>query len=196
MATHAPNLDDPNEHVLGDDGEFHVIDEAVDLSIYRIEDWIAFGFFWVLAVTVFYQFFTRYALNDSASWTEEIARYLLICMVFIGAAIGVRKNTHIQVDIFYRFMPRAMARAISTLVDVVRVLFFAYAIYLTYALMLKIGKQSMSVVDWPIGLIYSMVILGFALMEFRAVLALVRHWRQGYSLLERPDVDEDEGSKA
>ena len=194
MATHAPDLDNGDEHVLGDDGEFHVTDEPVDLSIYRLEDWIAFGFFWVLAATVFYQFFTRYALNDSASWTEEIARYLLICLVFIGAAIGVRKNTHIQVDIFYRFMAPALARTLSTLVDVVRVLFFSYAIYLTYSLMQKIGKQPMAIVDWPIGLIYAMVMLGFALMCFRAVQALIGHWRQGYSVLERPEVAGEEGA--
>jgi TRAP-type C4-dicarboxylate transport system permease small subunit len=194
MATHAPDLDNGDEHVLGDDGEFHVTDEPVDLSIYRLEDWIAFGFFWVLAATVFYQFFTRYALNDSASWTEEIARYLLICLVFIGAAIGVRKNTHIQVDIFYRFMAPALARTLSTLVDVVRVLFFSYAIYLTYSLMQKIGKQPMAIVDWPIGLIYAMVMLGFALMCFRAVQALIRHWRQGYSVLERPEVAGEESA--
>ena len=194
MATHAPDLDNNDEHVLGDDGEFHVTDEPVDLSIYRLEDWIAFGFFWVLAATVFYQFFTRYALNDSASWTEEIARYLLICLVFIGAAIGVRKNTHIQVDIFYRFMAPALARTLSTLVDVVRVLFFSYAIYLTYSLMQKIGKQPMAIVDWPIGLIYAMVMLGFALMCFRAVQALIRHWRQGYGVLERPEVAGEESA--
>ena len=114
MSTHVPDIENASEHVLGADGEFHVTDEPVDLSIYRFEDWIAFGFFWVLAATVFYQFFTRYALNDSASWTEEIARYLLICMVFIGASVVVRKNTHIHVDIFYRFMPAAMrARALD-----------------------------------------------------------------------------------
>ena len=188
MSPRVTNTDKTDERVLGADGEFHVTDEPVDLAVYRFEDWIAFGFFWVLAATVFYQFFTRYALNDSASWTEEIARYLLICVVFIGAAIGVRKNTHIQVDIFYRFMPAPFARVLSTLVDVVRVLFFGYAIYLTYALMLKIGKQPMAIIDWPIGLIYAVVMLGFALMCFRAVLAMVTHWRQGYSVLERPDV--------
>jgi len=188
MSTHAPDLANENEHILGADGEFHITDEPVDLSVYHFEDWIACGFFWVLAATVFYQFFTRYALNDSASWTEEIARYLLICMVFIGAAIGVRKNTHIQVDIFYRFLPAPVARTVSTLVDVVRVMFFGYAVYLTYALMMKIGKQQMAIIDWPIGLIYAMVILGFMLMCFRAVLALVKHWRQGYSVLERPEV--------
>ena len=54
---------------------------------------------------IFLQFFTRYVMNDSAAWTEEIARYLLIATVFTGATIGVLKNNHIQVDFFYRFMP-------------------------------------------------------------------------------------------
>ena len=97
--------------VMGDDGEFHAQDEAVDLSGHAAEAWVALGFFWVLGLTVFYQFVTRYVMNDSAAWTEEIARYLLIGVVFIGAAIGVAKNNHIQVDFFYRHMPAAMARA-------------------------------------------------------------------------------------
>ena len=118
MSIHAPDIGNASEQILGADGEFHITDEPVDISVYAWEDWIAFGLFWILAATVFYQFFTRYALNNSASWTEEIARYLLICTVFVGASVSVRKNTHIHVDIFYRFMPRPMARALSTFVDV------------------------------------------------------------------------------
>src|SRR3954463_5625528 len=111
---------DEHEKVMNEAGEFAVQDEAVDLSHYRVEDWTAFAIFWVLAVVIFYQFFTRYALNDSASWTEEIARYLLIAVAFVGAAIGVRKNNHIQVDFLYRFLPHAVNRALSTFVDAAR----------------------------------------------------------------------------
>ena len=94
--------------VMGDDGQFHAQDEVVDLSGTTVEAWVALGFFWMLGLTVFYQFVTRYVMNDSAAWTEEIARYLLIGTVFIGATIGVAKNNHIQVDFFYRHMPAAM----------------------------------------------------------------------------------------
>ncbi|MEO7811234.1 MAG: TRAP transporter small permease, partial [Usitatibacter sp.] len=92
------------DKVLNEAGEFDIHDEAVDLSHYRFEDWAAFALFWVLATVIFYQFVTRYALNDSASWTEEIARYLLIAVAFVGAAVNVRKNNHIQVDFFYRML--------------------------------------------------------------------------------------------
>ena len=187
MTAHAPDLSNQSEHVLGADGEFHVTDEPIDLSIYHFEDWIAFAFFWTLAGTVFYQFFTRYALNDSASWTEEIARYLLICTVFVGASCSVRKNTHIHVDIFYRFLPAPVTRVLSTLVDLARIVFFTYMAYLTYALMGKIGRQQMSIVDLPIGLVYGVVMFGFVLMSFRAVTTAIKHWRQGFSVLERPE---------
>ena len=86
--------------VMGDDGQFHAVDEEVDLSHTTLEGWAALGLFWLLGATVFYQFFTRYALNDSAAWTEEIARYLLVCTVFIGIGGSAwRKNSHIHVDL-------------------------------------------------------------------------------------------------
>lgn len=177
-------------HVLSADGTFDVHDQPVDLKVYRFEDWVALGFFWLLAGVVFLQFFTRYALNDSASWTEEIARYLLICTVFVGAAIAVRKNNHVQVDFVYRLLPRPLTRILSTLVDLVRIAFFAYAVYLTAALMTRIGGQPMSVVDWPIGIVYAVVLFGFALMTWRAVQVALANLRRGASVLERPELHE------
>jgi TRAP-type C4-dicarboxylate transport system permease small subunit len=73
------------EHVLDAEGQFHASDAPVDLSGYCWEDWLTLGVFWLLAFVVFYQFFARYVLSDSAAWTEEIARYLLIVVCFVGA---------------------------------------------------------------------------------------------------------------
>jgi TRAP-type transport system small permease protein len=188
-SAHAParSAIDEMPHVLGEDGQFHAQDEAVDLSGTPAEGWLALALFWALGLVVFYQFFTRYVLNDSASWTEEIARYLLIATVFIGATIGVIKNNHIQVDFFYRFMPHGMARVLSTAVDVLRIGFFAAAVVLTLLMMQKLGSNSrMTLIDLPMNYVYAVCLLGFALMALRAVLVARRHWRRGYSVLERP----------
>ena len=175
------------EHVLGADGQFHVEDEAVDLGQFAFEDWAAFALFWVMAAVVFYQVFTRYVLNDAAGWTEEIARYLLIAVTFLGGAMAVRRNTHIQVDFVYRFLPRAAGRVLSLLVDTVRAAFFGYAVWLTWLLMDRIGSQRMAVIELPIGLVFGAMLVGFALMFGRALQATWKHWRQGYSVLERPE---------
>ena len=189
----APLPDGAEEHVLDAAGHMHVTDAPIDLSIYPFEAWIAFAFFWVLASDIFYQFFTRYALNDSAAWTEEIARYLLICTVFIAVAASVRTNRHIHVDFFYKLLPAPVCRVMSTLVDAIRVAFFGYAVYLTWAMMQKMGSYKMTIVDLPMNTVYGVCMIGFAFACIRAVQILVIHWRQGYSVLERPETVLDGG---
>jgi TRAP-type transport system small permease protein len=173
--------------IIREDGSFHIEDDAVDLSQTTPEAWAALVFFWLLGITVFYQFFTRYVLNNSASWTEEIARYFLIAVVFVGAAIGVAKNNHIHVDFFYRHMPAKFARALSGLVDVIRVAFFAYMAFLTAQLMEKMGNYKMTIVDLPMNIVYGVCFAGFAAMAARSVWVMRLHWKRGYSVLERPE---------
>jgi TRAP-type C4-dicarboxylate transport system permease small subunit len=183
---------DDNAHPLGADGQFHVADEPIDLSIYAWEDWISLAIFWALAFTVFYQVYTRYFLGDPAGWTEEIARYLLVAVVFIGASMAVRKNNHIQVDFFYRLMPKPMGRLCSIAVDVLRCAFFGYATWLNWLLLQRIGGQRMAIVDLPIGLVFGAMLFGFALMFLRSLQVAWRHWQWGYSVLERPEIALDD----
>ena len=190
MTETKPSTAPPEEHVLDETGHMHITDAPIELSHYTFEAWIAFFFFWVLAVTIFYQFFTRYALNDSAAWTEEIARYFLIATVFVGAAMCVRKNNHIQVDFFYRVLPPRLMRVMATLVDAVRVAFFIACVGLTAQLMGRIGASRMAVVDLPMGIVYGAVLLGFALMTWRAVIVAIENWKRGASVLEQPELAE------
>jgi TRAP-type C4-dicarboxylate transport system permease small subunit len=176
------------QKIIDDEGHFHAEDEVVDLSGTIAEGWIALALFWLLGLTVFYQFVTRYVLNDSAAWTEEVARYMLIGVVFIGAAIGVSKNNQIQVDFFYRHMPAAMGRWMSKAVDLVRIAFFAGAAVMTVQMMLKIGSRTrLTIVDLPMNIVYGVCLFGFAAMAWRSVQVARIHWRRGYSVLERPE---------
>jgi TRAP-type C4-dicarboxylate transport system permease small subunit len=184
--SNTPDLD-AMPKVMGDDGQFHAIDEEVDLSGTPIEAWVALGFFWLLGATVFYQFFTRYVLNNSASWTEEIARYLLIAVVFTGATIGVAKNNHIQVDFFYKFMPAWLSKFMNHLVDLMRIAFFGAATVLTGQMMQKLGTYKMTIIDLPMNLVYGVVMAGFAAMCLRAMWVMKIHWQRGYTVLQRPE---------
>ena len=179
------DLDDAPK-VMGDDGQFHATDEAVDLSGTTVEAWAALGLFWLLGLTVFYQFVTRYVLNDSAAWTEEIARYLLIGTVCAGASIGVAKNNHIQVDLLYRYLPDGVARALATLVDVLRIAFCAAMTVLTAQMMVKMGNYKMTIIDLPMNIVYGVCGIGFAMMTLRSLWVMRIHLQRGYSVLERP----------
>ena len=81
---------------------------VVDLSGFSFEDWVCLGFFWLMSGLVFLQFFSRYVLNDSYAWTEELAVYCLIPVVFIGSAMCVRREP--DADRIRRGLPRAAER--------------------------------------------------------------------------------------
>jgi len=83
-----------------------------------------------------------------------------------------------------------LMRVMSILVDAARILFLGYATWLTFQLLTRIGGQQMSVVNLPIGLVYGVVLLGFALMTWRSIDVAVANWRRKASVLEKPELAE------
>jgi TRAP-type C4-dicarboxylate transport system permease small subunit len=161
--------------------------QEADLSGHTFEDWLCLGLFWIMALLVFLQFFTRYVLNDSFAWTEELATYSLIGVVFIGAAMCVRTCRHIQVDLLYRYLPRAAGRVLSTAIDVLRTAFFAYVAWLVWQYIQLVGDEPMTTIEWNKSYVYWLALFGFVLMCLRSLQVTARNWRQGYSNLERPE---------
>ena len=154
-------------------------DPPVDLRDYRIEDWVAFALFWGLAVVVFLQFFTRYVINDSLAWTEEIARYLLTMVAYLGGAIAIRKFTHIHVEFLYVYLPRRVALALSVLVDIARITFLVTGVYLGWTVTEIMHGQRMVIIEWPMSIVFGACTLGLAIMSVRAVQVAIRNWRTG-----------------
>jgi TRAP-type C4-dicarboxylate transport system permease small subunit len=167
----------------------------VDLSGHNApEDWLALALFWLMCAVVFLQFFTRYVLNDSFAWTEEIARYVLIAVIYVGTAMCVRRNRHIHVDFIYRLIPARAGRILSTFVDVLRMVFFAYAAWMMWKLMAIIGSDEMTMIKLPMNVVYYFVLGGLIVSAIRSVQVTLDNWRQGYSILENPEAYMDEGN--
>ena len=134
--------------------EIEVLDDISDIK------WIdapVFIVFWILLIIVFVQFFSRYALNSSLSWTEEIARYLLILLGFVGSVTCVRKRSHIYLEFFYRFLPPAVVKWIVIIVSFINAAFFTYAGILSIELARRTHHQSMTSINLPKGIIYWIV---------------------------------------
>ncbi|HRK25552.1 MAG TPA: TRAP transporter small permease [Beijerinckiaceae bacterium] len=166
----------------------HTFDEqqAVDLGHIAVEDWLTLSIFWLMALCVFLQFFTRYVLNDSFAWTEEIATYCLVVIVFLGSSMCVRLSRHIQVDFLYRYMSERVGFAVSTVIDILRVGFFAYAIKIVYRYIDLVAEEQMTTIQYPKGIFYWIVFGGFVLMLLRSVQVAWQNWSRRYSVLTRP----------
>ena len=166
----------------------------VDLSHHGWEDWLTLSLFWVLVACVFLQFFTRYALNNSLAWTEEIAINVLVVVVFMGAAMCVRTSRHIHVDVLYHYLPPAAGKYLSRAVDIIRVGFFAYASWLMWRYVSIVADERMTTVKLPRHWFFYLVFVAFVLMLLRSLQVLVQNYRRGYSVLEHPEKFDSPGA--
>lgn len=66
----------------------------------RILAWIMVTLMGILVIDVVWQVTTRYALGSASSFTEEIARFLLIWIGLLGSVYAYRKNLHLAFDYF------------------------------------------------------------------------------------------------
>jgi TRAP-type transport system small permease protein len=92
---------------------------------------------WLLAIAVgilifpvSLQIFSRYTeLIPSYIWTEEMARFLFVWMIMIGAMLGIHEGRHFEVDVWPRLAPRPQAalRLVSNLAVLAFSLVFVWA---------------------------------------------------------------------
>ena len=176
MSQQMSNDEMPNS---GSDNVHLIVAEDAEIVIERHpEDWLAFILFWALAFIVFLQFFTRYILNDSLAWTEEIARYGLMWVVFIGGAMVTRRNTHIAVELLSNVMKPGLARQVLlAAVDIIKLVFIAFLAYVSVAIVDRMGIQRMTVFDLSMSWVYAGVSFGCFLMLIRQAINVWRNAR-------------------
>jgi TRAP-type transport system small permease protein len=76
----------------------------------RVLSWLLAASVAIIIIPVSLQIFSRYtALIPSYIWTEEMARFLFVWMIMIGAMVGIRESTHFDVDVWPQLGARANA---------------------------------------------------------------------------------------
>lgn len=158
----------------------------VDLSRYAVEDWFTLAVFWGMSLCVFLQFFTRYVMNNSLAWTEEIAINCLVVVVFLGSVMCTRTTRHIHVDVLYHYLPAGAGRYLALAVNLITICFFAYMSWLLWRYVGIVHRERMVTIDLPRNVVFYAVFAGFVLMMLRAIQVFVGNIRRGYSALERP----------
>ena len=172
-----------NEQKTPTDDVHRIVAEDAEVVVEHYpEDWLAFVIFWSLAFIVFLQFFTRYVLNDSLAWTEEIARYGLMWVVFIGGAMVTRRNTHIAVELLSNVMkPGRMRQVLLAAIDIVKLAFIGFLAFVSVTITERMGIQRMTVFDLSMSWVYAGVSLGCFLMLFRQIISVWRNARDGWN---------------
>jgi C4-dicarboxylate transporter DctQ subunit len=131
----------------------------------KAEDYIVILSVAVALVLCCIQVTARYVFNYPLSWPEELGRYLIILIVYVGVSIALRKKSHIAVDLIPTFFPssRKFLDYVSTISGILfSLLIIIYGMKFVRSLM--ISGQIALTLGIPIFIVYSVLPLGGVLL--------------------------------
>ena len=96
----------------------------------------------VLVVTFGWLVFGRYVLNVTPTWVEQLALLLICYIAFLGAAAGIKENTHLGVTLFRDMMPEIVQKLLMIIIDLM-LAFFGGVMVLAGITLMKFGWDTL-----------------------------------------------------
>jgi TRAP-type C4-dicarboxylate transport system permease small subunit len=128
----------------------------------------------LMATLVFGNVVLRYFFGHSLSWVEEVTRYMMIWLAYLGAGLAFRAGTHVAVEVVQDLLPDRLRLAARWLILLLAILFLAAVTWLGTRYALFAWRQRTPVLGVPLGAVYLAIPLGCAL----AVVHLLLAWRR------------------
>lgn len=136
-------------------------------------DYLVIVFVFIMLVSVSLQVFFRYVIGNPLGWSEEVARFALIWLAYIGTGSLILKNDHFSVDLLFKKMPKKMQLA-SRIVSNAAMLFFGVIMVwggLKMVSSLHFGKSS--ALNIPLGFIYGIIPLGGIIIIVSLIMVII-----------------------
>ena len=156
---------------------------SFDGALIRVNRWIVIAILAAMASMVFANVALRFFSDRSILWVEEVSRYLMVWLTFLGAGLVLRYGGHIGIDTLQERIPN-FARAIRAVIFVVMLAFFAVMLWLGIRYTALTWGQTTPVMQIPIGVVYLAIPFGFGLLIVHLVLMTIPYLRLGQFLAD------------
>jgi TRAP-type C4-dicarboxylate transport system permease small subunit len=150
--------------------------KRVDGAIVTVTSWLVACLTLQMALVVLLGVFMRYVMNDALAWTEELARYTMIWLSWLGGGLALRRGAHIAVEFLVDAMPPAV-RAVVVFVGRVAIFCFL-GICLWYGLDLtsRVSMQSTIALGISMQVPYAAIPAGALLLAYHLLAVMSFPW--------------------
>ncbi|MBU8906258.1 TRAP transporter small permease [Desertibacillus haloalkaliphilus] len=146
-----------------------------------IEGYACFLLLLTITLVMGLEVIARYLFNNSFRWAGELARYLFIWFIFLGASYAIVEKTHIKIESLKMMFPKKVRPYLELTGNVIWFLFSLFVAYIgfnySFSMMSGSGNSS-SAMNLPLWIIYIAIPIGYALMAVRLL-------QQGYKEFKR-----------
>jgi TRAP-type C4-dicarboxylate transport system permease small subunit len=127
----------------------------------------------VLVADVFLGVFSRYVMHATFQWYDEVARLCFVWMIFLGAAVAVRRGAHFRLHLLIDRLPPAMRRRVELIVTLIVIAFAAVLVAGGISMFPIARRQVTDALEVSMLWFYAALPVGGALM---ILFALPRLW--------------------
>ena len=130
----------------------------------------------VMSAVIIVQVFFRYVLKESLSWSEELARYIMVWVTFVGASIGVKRGAHVGVEMLVTALPKNVQAIVKYLGLIISIIFCIVVIVASLGIIQRqfTGNQVSPAMRIPMWWAYAAVPAGAFLMTVRFIQILIK----------------------
>lgn len=142
---------------------------AVDDALEKVEAGILSITTILMSLMLVSNAISRYFFNKSWPFTEEIGKWGIIVMTFMGLGYAARKAMHIEMSGFYDLLPKKAQRILGIFVNLISALVLVFCTYLAiqYVQHLHTTGQVTTILRWPVYLTMMVIPIGFFLASVR-----------------------------
>lgn len=152
--------------------------ETISKGLDKLARWIVQISVAVMTLAIVAQVVWRYFLQHPLIWTEELARYALVWMSFIGAGVALRAKELAYVDLFISKLPIKAQKNVFILVDITNTVLIGFLMY--YGLLLiglpSVTMQKSPAMNIPMNYVYLGVPVGLGIMFVQSIVKLVKNF--------------------
>lgn len=146
---------------------FNKFENLSDL-INRIATWVLIFYVGFNTTLVIIMVLYR-ATGRGIAWAEELSRWLLIGITFIGASVALKNGLHVGVTILVEKMPPLVKRGLILLANVLVLIFILYFTSYSYQVALGAMGQTGGIIQVPMTLPYLQMPIGGVLMTIHLI---------------------------
>ncbi|MFC1531753.1 TRAP transporter small permease [Thermodesulfobacteriota bacterium] len=147
-----------------------------------INHWVEYSLFvlgFTMALIVAIQVFSRYVLNESLFWSEELARFLLVWLTFLGATVAYRRKVHPGIDVLYARMPPGVKKAFTLLIHFISIALFTVMIYYGYQFAYFVRSQISPALQLPKWVVFSIIPVSGLIFMIHLSALILREFHRG-----------------
>ena len=130
----------------------------------------------MMTCIVLLQVSTRFLPVRNPSWTEELSRYIMIYIAFIGASTGIREWTNVGVDFILERLPKAAKYVMNVIIRAAILVFWCVVLYLSIQVFPKTGMRQLSAsMRFPIFYAQCSIIIGAVLCIVQCIIQTITY---------------------